>query len=112
MISKVLVWLLGTVYLATVSIADAQPTKVPRIGYLSRGDKPTASSRLRRGIRQDESLGMLRRRTSILSFATEGKGERFPNFLAELIKLKIVYWSLGRYKRFAAKKKQRQFPLS
>ena len=34
MIAKVLIWLLTTCFLVTVSIADAQPTKIHRVGIL------------------------------------------------------------------------------
>ena len=33
--TRIFVWLLATVFLATFSLAAAQPTKVPRIAFLS-----------------------------------------------------------------------------
>jgi hypothetical protein len=43
---QTLIWLLATVFLASVSFAAAQqPKKVPRIGYLSPVDPATESAR-------------------------------------------------------------------
>ncbi len=73
--------------------ADAQQTKVPRIGYLSRGDKPTATTpdlkaeAFRQGLRD---LGYIDGQNIHLEFRyAEGKGERFPDFLSELMQLKV-----------------------
>lgn len=81
--------LLCTIYLPVA----AQPIQVPRVGYLSRGDIPTAAApdlkadAFRQGLRD---LGYVDGKNIHLEFRyAEGRGERFPNFLAELIKLKI-----------------------
>jgi hypothetical protein len=43
---RIVVWLLATVFLANVSIAETQqPKKVPRIGYLSPFDASGESAR-------------------------------------------------------------------
>ena len=46
MSKEIFMWLLATVFLATVSIAEPQqPKKVPRIGYLAVSDAATESTR-------------------------------------------------------------------
>lgn len=54
MSETIFIWLLGTILLATISLAQAQqPMKVPRIGYLS-GAGPDADNLkgLRQGLRE------------------------------------------------------------
>jgi putative tryptophan/tyrosine transport system substrate-binding protein len=83
--------LVAVVLLAVGVIAQAQqPKKVPRIGYLSNGDPATESTRSE-GIRL-----ALRERGHIegQNIATEyryaeGKIDRYPELLAELVRLKV-----------------------
>jgi len=91
MTSKIVICLLLTVFLLTVSLAQAQqPKKVPRIGYLSNGDPATESTRSE-GVRL-----ALRERGHIegQNIATEyryaeGKRDRYSELLAELVRLKV-----------------------
>jgi putative tryptophan/tyrosine transport system substrate-binding protein len=47
MSARIFIWLLASVLLATVSSANAQqPTKIPRIGYLSGTSLSTTSTRV------------------------------------------------------------------
>jgi ABC-type uncharacterized transport system substrate-binding protein len=88
---KIFVWLLATLFLVTVSSADAQqPKKIPRIGYLSPTDAATEAAR-------SEAIRMaLRERGHIegQNIATEyryaeGKLDRYPELAAELVRLKV-----------------------
>ncbi len=74
--------------------AEAQQAKkIPRIGYLSRGYKPTATApdlkaeAFRQGLRE---LGYIEGKNIVMDFRyAEGKGSRFSNILADLIKLNV-----------------------
>jgi ABC-type uncharacterized transport system substrate-binding protein len=100
--------------LAPCSFAEAQPKRIPLIGYLS-GSNPAAESADAEAIRQ-----ALRERGYIegQSIATEyryaeGKVERFPELLAELVRLKvdiIVATGGGRMIR-AAKNATKTIPI-
>jgi putative tryptophan/tyrosine transport system substrate-binding protein len=91
MTSKIVICSLLNVFLLTPCLAQAQqPKKVPRIGYLSNGDPATESTRSE-GIRL-----ALRERGHIegQNIATEyryaeGKIDRYPELLAELVRLKV-----------------------
>ena len=91
---KVIYLALTTIFLALCVPVQAQkPDKVPRIGYLSRGDKPSANTpdlkaeAFRLGLRD---LGYIDGQNIHLEFRyAEGKAERFPDFLSELMQLKV-----------------------
>ena len=91
MSSKIFVWLLTTVLLSTVPLAEAQqPKKVPRIGYLSGIDAATETARAEairvalreRGYIEGQNIAIEHR-------YAEGKRERFPELAAELVRLKV-----------------------
>jgi len=67
-----------------------QPTKVPRIGYLSSGDPATDSNRseaIRRALRE---LGYIEGQNIAIEYRYgEGKLDRFPELAAELVRLKV-----------------------
>jgi putative ABC transport system substrate-binding protein len=87
MIPKILSWLLATLLLATVSLADAQQVaKVPRVGYLaSAGSGP--SPVFIQGLRD---LGYVEGKNIAFVFrTTEGKNERYSDLAAELVRLKV-----------------------
>ena len=92
MFRSIVICLPLTVFLLTVSFAEAQqPTKVPRIGYLATYDAATESARFE-GIRL-----ALRERGYIegLNIASEyryaeGKLDPLPELAAELVRLKVV----------------------
>jgi putative ABC transport system substrate-binding protein len=86
-----LVWLLVTVLLATAHPAQAQqPKKVPRIGYLSALDPASESFRsepIRSALRE---LGYIDGQNIAIEYRhTEGKQDREPELVAELVRLKV-----------------------
>jgi putative ABC transport system substrate-binding protein len=89
MINIILVRLLAAVLLATVSPADAQqPTKVPRLGFLSTtaGDTP-ASEAFRQGLRD---LGYVEGKNIVIDYRwADGKFDRLSDLAAELVRLKV-----------------------
>jgi putative ABC transport system substrate-binding protein len=88
---QILIWLLTTVFMATVSIAEAQqPKKVPRIGYLSSVDPASESARaggIRLALRE---LGYVEGQNIAIEYGySEGKADRAPELAAELVRLKV-----------------------
>src|SRR5262245_66659453 len=85
-------WLLATLFLANVSLADAQqPGKIFRIGYL---DNSTAagSAGLLEVFRQELSkLGWIEGKNFTIEYRfAENKGlERLPELAADLVRLKV-----------------------
>jgi putative ABC transport system substrate-binding protein len=91
MIRRIVVYLLPTVLLLTVSLADAQqPKKVPRVGYLS-GFEPARESARSEAIRQAlRELGFIEGQNIAIEYRyTEGKTDRLPKLAAELVRLKV-----------------------
>jgi ABC-type uncharacterized transport system substrate-binding protein len=85
------IWLLAILFLAIVSLADAQQAnKVPRIGYLTTTFASEVTGRvdaLRQGLRQ---LGYLEGKNIVIEYRYgEGKPDRLPALAAELIDLKV-----------------------
>ena len=79
------------VLLAVAVIVEAQqPTKVPRIGYLSSRDPATESVRsdpVRQALRE---LGYVEGQNIVIEYRfTEGKRDRFPKHAAEMVRLKV-----------------------
>ncbi|TMA06012.1 MAG: ABC transporter substrate-binding protein [Deltaproteobacteria bacterium] len=88
---RIVVWLLATVFLANVSIAEAQqPKKVPRIGYLSGADPARESASfeaIRLALRE---LGYIEGQNVAIEYRyAEGKLDRQPELAAELVRLKV-----------------------
>jgi ABC-type uncharacterized transport system substrate-binding protein len=94
---KILVWwLLATFFLSTVPHADAQqPTKVSRIGYLSRelhpSDSRAPSPRRLEAFRQGlQDLGYIEGKNIIIEYRyAEERLERLPALAGELVRLKV-----------------------
>ena len=91
MTRRIVVCLLPTVLLLTVSLAEAQqPKKVPRIGYLSPFEPAGDSTRveaIRLALRE---LGYIEGQNIAIEYRyTEGKRDRYPELLAELVRLKV-----------------------
>jgi putative ABC transport system substrate-binding protein len=102
--------LLLAAWLAFGSPVQAQQSdRVPRIGYLSRGDKPTVSTpdlKAEAFVQGLRDLRYLDGKSIHLEFRyAEGKGERFPSILAELIKLKVDVLVSGTIQAIQAAKK-------
>jgi putative ABC transport system substrate-binding protein len=91
---KFLIWPLTTVLLTTALPAHAQqPTKIPRIGFLSGRGNPTPTTpdpnaqAFRQGLRD---LNYIEGKNILVEYRyLEGKGDRIPTFLAELLQLKV-----------------------
>jgi hypothetical protein len=88
---QTLIWLLATVFLATVSFAGGQqPKKVPRIGFLSASDaarQATPSEGIRLALRE---LGYIEGQNIAFEYRyAEGKQGRYPEIAAELVRLKV-----------------------
>jgi putative ABC transport system substrate-binding protein len=81
---------LGILFLTTSHVAQAQqqPTKTPRIGYLmTRSLDPVRSEPLRQGLRE---LGYVEGKNIIIEWrSAEGKLDRLPGIVAELVRLKV-----------------------
>jgi len=87
--SKSLFWLLTTLWLTSVSIAEAQqPTKVPRIGWLSNArfsDIPHRVEAFQQGLRE---LGYVDGKNIVIEWRS-GANDQIPALLAELVRLKV-----------------------
>jgi putative tryptophan/tyrosine transport system substrate-binding protein len=89
---KILVYALPALILTTIQLVEAQqqPTKIPRIGYLTASSLSALSARieaLRQGLRQ---LGYVEDKNIIIEWrAAEGKLDRLPALAAELVRLKV-----------------------
>ena len=90
--TKKLLWLLATFLLTTASFADAQQApKIPRIGYISgTGDATNQGpyvEALRKGLRE---LGDIEGRDFTIEYrGAEGKLDRIPSLVKELVQLKV-----------------------
>src|SRR5438094_7847139 len=91
MIRRIVVCLLITALLPTVLPAHGQqPTKIPRIGFLSSLSAAAVSDRVdafRQGLRE---LGYVEGKNIVIEYRwAEGKTERLPDLAAELVRLKV-----------------------
>ena len=91
MTQKVLVWLLVILFVANVSVAQAQQTaEIPRIGFLIAASPSSVSARLeafRQGLRE---LGYVEGKNIVIEWRyAEGKLDRLPALAAELVQLKV-----------------------
>ena len=114
MTSKIVICSLFTVFLLTVSLAQAQQTaKIPRIGSLG-GASPSANANgneaLRQGLRE---LGYVEGKNIIIEWrSAEGKLDRLPALADELVRLKadVIVTSGGQATR-AAKEATKTIPI-
>jgi putative ABC transport system substrate-binding protein len=91
MTKKILGWLLATVLLTTVSLAQAQQAgKIPRIGLLLSGSRSSTSAdtaAFRQGLRD---LGYVDEKNIAIEYRfAEGKFDRLSDLAAELVRLKV-----------------------
>jgi putative tryptophan/tyrosine transport system substrate-binding protein len=91
MFRSIVVCLPLTVFLLTVSFAEAQqPTKIPRIGYMGASFRSTNPARIeafRQGLRE---LGYVEGKNIVIEYRwAEGKFDRLPDLAAELVRLKV-----------------------
>ena len=112
--STSLFWLLTTVLLTTAPLAEAQqPNKVPGIVYLTAGSPSSSSERyeaFRQGLRE---LGYVEGKTIVVeSRYAEGKLDRLPALVAELVRLKVdVIVTGGASVTRAAKEATKTIPI-
>ena len=83
--------LLVVAVVVVAAIAEAQqPTKIPRIGYLSAASPSAVSARIeafRQGLRE---LGYVEGKNIVIEWRyAEGKLDRLPALAAELVRLKV-----------------------
>jgi putative tryptophan/tyrosine transport system substrate-binding protein len=85
---KIPIWLLVTVLLATVSAQAQQTTNIPRIGYVATTAPDTPNNlAFRRGLRD---LGYIEGKNILVEDRyAEGKADRIPGLVAELVQLKV-----------------------
>jgi putative ABC transport system substrate-binding protein len=112
--------LMGIVALAVAcaiygaAVQAQQPTKIPRIGYLSAFNPATESTRAE-GIRLSlRDLGYIEGKTIAFEYRyAEGKPDRFPELAAELVRLKveIIVLSGGNRLIHAAKNAAKTIPI-
>jgi len=110
---KVTVFSLCAVLLALCLHAQAQPTKVPRIGFLGAASLSSIEARLeafRQGLRE---LGYLEGQNIVIEYRyAEGKFDRLPALAAELVRLKVdIIVSTGPRVTRAAKEATSTIPI-
>jgi putative tryptophan/tyrosine transport system substrate-binding protein len=90
MIAKILIWLLMMFLLATASPAEAQQTKVPRIGMLVNGTPSSHKfiiDEFQQGLRD---LGYVEGKNFLLEVRyAEGKLDRLPELAREFVQMKV-----------------------
>ncbi len=98
----------GAVFLALAANADAQPKKVPRIGFLSAA--PAIDPTFLEALRQ---LGYVDKKTIFIEQrSAEGKLERLPELAADLVRLKVdIIVTQGTPAALAAKKATATMPI-
>src|SRR5262245_25191606 len=112
--NRITLWLLATLFLANVSLADAQQTgKIFRIGYL---DNSTASgiAVLLDAFRQElTKLGWIEGKNITIEYRfAEQKQERLPELAADLVRLKVdLIVTSGGPTPFEAKKATTTIPI-
>ena len=90
--AKILVYALPVLILSTIHLAEAQqPNKIPRIGYLSGAGDPSNPGpnveAFRRGLQE---LGYIEGKNILVEYRyIEGKRDRIPSLVAELVQLKV-----------------------
>src|SRR6266550_2807235 len=89
---------LATILLTTASLAEAQqPTKIPRIGYVSaNGDPNNPGPQVEAFRRELRDLGYVEGKNILIEFRyVEGKSDRIPSLVNELVQLKVDLLFLG-----------------
>jgi len=111
---KIVLCAVATLILASAHLADAQqPTKVPRMGYLSATSPSTISVRIeafRQGLRE---LGYVEGKNIVIEWRFgEGKPDRLSVLAAELVRLKVdIIVTAGQTVTRAAKEATNTIPI-
>jgi putative ABC transport system substrate-binding protein len=118
MSKKIVIWLMVTIFLATVSLVGAaqQVKNIPRIGFLTGQSTPSPTSSdagvaaFRQGLRD---LGYIEGKNIIIEYrGAAGKIERMPELVSELIGLGVnVIVTVGMPAVIAAKKATSTIPI-
>jgi putative tryptophan/tyrosine transport system substrate-binding protein len=89
--SKILVYVLPVLILATIQLAGAQQAaKVPRIGVLTVGTEKTTTS-LKAFSQRLHELGYLEGKNIVVEYRyAEGRLERLPDLAAELVRSNVA----------------------
>ena len=111
---RITLWLLANLFLATVSLADAQQTgKIFRIGFLDRSDARSSAVRLEPFWQEIRRLGWIEGKNITIEYRfSENNNDRSAEQAAELVRLKvdvIVCGSTGA--ALAAKKATTTIPI-
>ncbi len=111
---KIVIWLLATIHLATVFLAQAQqPARIPRIGILLTPSASVYSARVEALRQRLRELGYVEGKNIVIEYRyAEGKLERLPDLAAELVRLKVdVIVTAGSPAILAAKKASATIPI-
>jgi len=107
----VFIWLLATVLLTPVFLAEAQPTKVPRLGYLATRSGPGLNDQaFQDGLRE---LGYVEGQNILIDKRwAGGNSDRLISLAAELVRLKVdIIVTSGSTSTHAAKKATVTIPI-
>ena len=104
---------LGSLFLQTFRLAEQQPRKIARIGYLSAGDPVSRSYRIeafRQGLKE---LGYVEGKNIIIEYRfAEARSERLPELARELVGLKVdIIFAGGGPATAAAKNATQMIPI-
>ena len=88
---RITLWLLATLFLANVSLADAQQAgKIFRIGYLDSGTAAGSAVLVETFRRELTKLGWVEGKNITIEYRfAEQKSERLPELAADLVRLKV-----------------------
>ena len=88
---KVLAFVVGALALTSFHFAEAQqPKRVPRIGYVDAGSPATTGHRAEAFMQGLRQLGYVDGRNIVIEYRwAEGKLDRLPGFVAELVHAKV-----------------------
>ena len=114
MFRSIVICLSLTVFLLTLSFAEAQETaKIPRIGYLSPFDAARESARAEAIRQRLRELGYIEGKNIAIEYRyAEGKDNRFSELAVELVRLKVdVILVAGDVAVQAAKKATKTIPI-
>jgi putative tryptophan/tyrosine transport system substrate-binding protein len=95
--TKIITWLLATVLLTTGSIAEAQPVKkIPQLGYLRQGTRASTAAENEAFWQGLHELGYIEGKNIQTEYRfADGKVDRVPDLVAELVRLKVDVLVVG-----------------
>jgi putative ABC transport system substrate-binding protein len=111
---RITLWLLATLFLANVSLADAQQTgKVYRIGFLDSGTASGSAVLVKAFQHEMSKLGWVDEKNITIEYRFgEQKNERLPEFAVDLLRLKVdLIIASGQPSALAAKSATTTIPI-